>query len=151
MSTAPVVTPAGATLPPVYAARPLARGWHQLKTRVSARLGYALADQVVYSFGNMVVAALISRHCRLTEFGIYILTQRAMDVLIQLCNVLLWAPFTFYLPGTPQEHRRRYEGSIFGLQVMLCVVFSALLWGAAHGTSLLAHHELNDTFAPLIL
>ncbi len=129
--------------------------WHQLAGRlragVSQRLGYALADQVVYSIGNMVVAAMLSRHCRQREFGIYILTQRTMDVLIQLCNVFLWGPFTFNLPGTPQHRRGTYQGSIFGLQTLFCVVFSMALWCASHWASVPARGIYYGTFAPLVI
>ena len=123
----------------------------QLRAGVSQRLGYALADQVVYSIGNMVVAALLSRHCRQREFGIYILTQRTMDVLIQLCNVFLWGPFTFNLPGTPPERRGLYQGSIFGLQALFCVVFSMALWCASHWASVPARGIYYGTFAPLVI
>ncbi len=123
----------------------------KLRAGVSQRLGYAMADQVVYSIGNMVVAAMLSRHCRQREFGIYILTQRTMDVLIQLCNVFLWGPFTFNLPGTPQHRRGTYQGSIFGLQTLFCVVFSVALWCASHWASVPARGIYYGTFAPLVI
>lgn len=123
----------------------------RLRAGISQRLGYALADQVVYSLGNMVVAAMLSRHCRQREFGIYILTQRTMDVLIQLCNVFLWGPFTFNLPGTPQDRRGTYQGSMFGLQTIFCVVFSLTLWMASHWASIPARGIYYGTFAPLVI
>ncbi len=123
----------------------------KLRTRVSQRLGYALADQVVYSIGNMVVAAMLSRHCRSREFGIYILTQRTMDVLIQVCNVFLWGPFTFNLPGTPEDRRGAYQGSIFGLQIGFCVLLSVALWFACRWASVPARGIYYGTFAPLVL
>ncbi len=121
------------------------------RARVESRLSYALADQVVYSFGNMVVAALLSRHCAQREFGMYILTQRSMDVLIQLCNVLLWGPFTFNLPGTPQARRSLYQGSIFNLQIGLCLVFTGGIWLASHWAATPARGIYYGTFAPLVL
>lgn len=123
----------------------------RVRERVSGRLSYALADQVVYSFGNMVVAALLSRHCAQREFGIYILTQRSMDVLIQLCNVFLWAPFTFNLPGTPERLRTSYQGSIFSLQLIFCVAFTLVLWAASHWAATPSRGIYYGTFAPLIL
>ena len=123
----------------------------KLRARVSERLGYALADQVVYSLGNMVVAALLSRHCRQREFGLYILTQRTMDVLIQLCNVFLWGPFTFNLPGLAKDRKAGYQGSIFGLQMLFCLVFTGALWGASRWASLPARGMYYGTFAPLVL
>ncbi|MDE1162926.1 MAG: lipopolysaccharide biosynthesis protein [Acidobacteriaceae bacterium] len=130
------------------AARPLGL-WHRAVRMASDRMGYALADQVVYSFGNMVVAALLSRHAAQREFGIYILTQRSMDVLIQLSNVFLWAPFTFNLPGTEDERKRSFLGSLVMQQVLACVLAALLLWGlgawSQHGSRLL----YRDTFAPL--
>lgn len=123
----------------------------KLRTAVSERLGYALADQVVYSLGNMVVAALLSRHCRQREFGIYILTQRTMDVLIQFCNVFLWGPFTFNLPGTAEDRKSHYQGSILGLQVVFCLVFSLALWFASRWAAVPARGVYYGTFAPLVL
>ncbi len=122
-----------------------------LRARLGSRLSYALADQVVYSFGNMVVAALLSRHCAAREFGIYILTQRAMDVLIQLCNVFLWGPFTFNLPGTPSDRRKQYEGSIFNLQILLCVLFTGVLWVVSRWAAIPERGVYYGTFAPLVL
>ena len=132
---------------------PLARWttvWRGLTARVSNRFGYALADQVVYSFGNMVVAAIISRHCAQKQFGLYILTQRAMDVLIQISNVILWAPFTFNLPGTSEQKRSSYNGSILSLQVLLCLLFTLVIWLAAQWTRATSHADLSGTFLPLV-
>jgi O-antigen/teichoic acid export membrane protein len=124
--------------------------WEGLRAKASDRFVYALADQVVYSFGNMVVAALISRHCAQAAFGIYILTQRAMDVLIQISNVLLWAPFTFNLPGTTEERRAGYLGSTFSLQVVLCGAFTLLTWLVARWAGASARVEFDGTFSPLV-
>ncbi len=123
----------------------------KMSARVSQRMGYALADQVVYSAGNMVVAAMLSRHCRPREFGIYILTQRTMDVLIQLCNVFLWGPFTFNLPGTAQDRRGSYQGSIFALQILFCLIFSLALWTLSHWAAVPVRGIYYGTFAPLVL
>ena len=123
----------------------------KLKQQVGSRLSYALADQVVYSFGNMVVAALLSRHCAQRQFGMYILTQRSMDVLIQFCNVFLWGPFTFNLPATPQDRRGQYQGSIFNLQIAFCLIFTVALWSASHWASTPARGVYYGTFAPLVL
>ncbi len=150
MSTLPLATTAAEPLhlPEV---RSEARAPQRWRTAISGRFGYALADQVVYSAGNMVVAAMLSRHCVQRQFGIYILTQRTMDVLIQLCNVFLWAPLTFNLPGMSQDRRMRYQGSIFLLQFIACFVFTLALWAASRWTATLAHSEFHETFAPLIL
>ena len=124
---------------------------NRLKEKLGSRLSYALADQVVYSFGNMVVAALLSRHCIQREFGIYILTQRSMDVLIQLCNVFLWGPFTFNLPSTRDERKGLYQGSIFSLQLVFCLVFTGALWGARLWAATPSRGVYYGTFAPLLL
>lgn len=121
------------------------------RAKVNARFGYALADQVVYSFGNMVVAAMLSRHCGQRQFGIYILTQRAMDVLIQLCNVFLWGPFSFNLPVTVPEARARYQGSVLQWQLLCCAAFTAALWFASRWAATLTHPDFHETFAPLVL
>lgn len=127
--------------------RALVRG----RKGVSGGALYALGDQIVFSFGNMVVAALLSRHCDQVQFGIYILTQRAMDVLIQLSNGFLWTPLTFALPRLTAERRAPYQGSVVLLQLCLCLVFTGLLWLAAGVCARPAHASLRETFQPLIL
>lgn len=131
------------------------RGWaalgRKVRVQVGSRLSYALADQVVYSFGNMVVAALLSRHGGQREFGIYILTQRSMDVLIQFCNVFLWGPFTFNLPSTSENDKARYQGSIFGLQIAFCLLFTLVLWLASRWAATPDRGVYYGTFAPLVL
>ena len=138
------------TFPSIKVSRwsPLSR---KLKAQVGSRLSYALADQVVYSFGNMVVAALLSRHAGQREFGIYILTQRSMDVLIQFCNVFLWGPFTFNLPGTAEARRATYQGSILTLQVAFCCLFTLALWVASRWAATPSRGVYYGTFAPLVL
>lgn len=118
---------------------------------VRNRLSYALGDQVVYSFGNMVVAALLSRHAGPRIFGMYILTQRTLDILIQLCNTLAWAPFTFNLPGTPAEREKRYRGSIFLQQVIICLLCLPLMALAARWASTPERGVYYGTFQPLVL
>ena len=120
------------------------------RSLVGEKLSYALADQVTYSFGNMMVMALISRYCTHWQFGVYILTQRAMDVLIQLCNVFFWSPYTFNLPSS--EHREReYLGSIVAQQCVACVLGVLLLFGASRWASTPARGEYYGVFAPLVL
>ncbi len=124
--------------------------WRGLTARISGRFGYALADQIVYSFGNMVVAAVISRHSPQQQFGIYILTQRTMDVLIQISNVVLWAPFTFNLPGTCEQKKAGYQGSLFSLQVLLCLLFTLSIWQVSHWARSRAYADLSRTLFPLV-
>lgn len=142
-------TPAVAVVAPETADEPkgiLAR----VRGLAGRNMGYALADQVTYSFGNMVVAALISRHAQ-PEFGMYILTQRTLDVLIQLCNIFLWGPFTFNLPGMETKRQKEYLGSIFVLQVIWCAVFIVMLRGAQSWSSTPERRLYYGTFAPLVL
>ncbi|GAA3755250.1 lipopolysaccharide biosynthesis protein [Terriglobus aquaticus] len=123
----------------------------RLVALVRNRLSYALGDQVVYSFGNMVVAALLSRHAGPRTFGMYILTQRTLDILIQLCNTLSWAPFTFNLPSTAAHRMARYRGSVLLQQViasMLCLPLMAL---AARWASTPGRGVYYGTFHPLIV
>ncbi len=120
------------------------------RAALQGRLSYALADQVVYSFGNMVVAALIARHAPARDFGVYILTQRTMDVLIQLCNTLSWAPFTFNLQQTPVERQGSYRGSVFLQQVTACLLATLLMAAAAHWTASPTLGVYHGTFASLI-
>lgn len=112
--------------------------WSRGLSAASGRLTYALADQVTYSFGNMVVAAILSRHAGRSEFGTYILTQRAMDIFIQICSVFSWAPFMFRLPSTPRERQHIFLGSIVGQQVCACLAFALLLWMGGWWTA--GHH-----------
>ena len=122
-----------------------------LREKASARFTYALADQVVYSFGNMVVAAIVSRKCGLVALGMYILTQRAIDLLCQLSNAFLWTPFTFNLPGVAGVRRSRYQGSTLLFQVILCLVFSLSFWGSSQLSVVSRRPVYRDTFAPLVL
>ncbi len=150
MSSIPVIGPVPDVGTAPATSNRLARLVASLRARAGTGLAYALADQVVYSFGNMIVAALISRGCAQRDFGIYILTQRSMDVLIQLSYVFLWGPFTFNLPGTAESGRARYQGSILSLQVIFCGVATLALWAAAHWTSGTAGNLYHGTFAPLV-
>ena len=130
----------------------IARGgwWVWARRQIGGKMSYALADQVTYSFGNMVVAALLSRHGTAWEFGIYILTQRALDVLIQLCNVFSWGPYTFNLPHIPRERLRLYDGSMVAQQLAGCVLATLLLWGASFWASTPARGLYYGVFAPLV-
>ncbi len=139
-----------ATHPPV-----LQRGrlWHLLQrgtAALGARAGYALADQAVYSIGNMAVAALLSRHAPQREFGIYILTQRTMDVLAQCCNCMCWAPFTFNLPGTAAHRQRTYRGSVLLGQLLACVLAVGVLLLLSRWASTPARGMYYGTFHPLL-
>lgn len=125
--------------------------WGRARALAQGRLGFALGDQVAYSFGNMVVAALLSRHCAQREFGIYILTQRAMDVLQQLCNVFLWGPFAFNLPGMEKRRQRLYLGSVFAHQLVCCGLAALLLWSAGKWASTPSRGLYYGVFAPLVL
>lgn len=126
---------------------PIGRLW----AKCQGGLLYALGDQVVYSFGNMTCAAMLSRHGSHSEFGIYILTQRALDILIQICNVFLWAPFTFHLPKTVKADEPSYEGGVLTMQILFCIAMSGMVWC---GASLAGGKHLADVRAaltPLVL
>ena len=125
--------------------------WLWAREQVSERMSYALADQVTYSFGNMVVAALFSRHAGPREFGMYILTQRSLDVLIQLCNVLSWGPYTFNLPGLTKERVRLYDGSMVMQQVAGCVLSVAVLWFASRWAARPGRGFYYGVFTPLVV
>ncbi len=125
--------------------------WAKARARVGKKMSYALADQVTYSFGNMVVAALFSRHAGAREFGMYILTQRSLDVLIQLCNVFSWGPYTFNLPQCEKERLRLYDGSMVAQQGLGCFLSVLLLWGASRWSSTPERGIYHGVFAPLVL
>jgi O-antigen/teichoic acid export membrane protein len=124
--------------------------WSRARAVFGKRLSYALADQVAYSLGNMVVAALLSRHCAQREVGIYFLTQRTLDLIIQLCNVFLWGPFAFNLPGTPRARKTLYTGSVFLHQVMCCGGAALLMWIASRWASAPSRGLYYGVFAPLV-
>ena len=152
MSTLPIAT---ATGDPGPLADSEARSWSEpyrrLRPRLSSETSYAVADQIVYSFGNMVVAALVSRQCGQDQFGIYILTQRTMDVLIQCSNVFLWSPLTFRLPGMDETAKAPYQGSIVILQIAFCAFFTGALWFGEQWARLHAYPQFRETFAPLVM
>jgi O-antigen/teichoic acid export membrane protein len=128
--------------------------WGRARTMVGERMTYALADQVVFSFGNMVVAALVARHSAVPdvvrEFGMYILTQRAMDVAIQLCNVLLWGPFMFNSPGMAKERQSIFAGSVFLHQVVGCGLVAVAMFGASKWATTPQRGLYYGVFAPLV-
>ncbi len=111
---------------------------------------YALGDQVVFSFGNMVVAAALSRHGTPADFGVYILTQRVMDVAIQLSNGFFWTPLTFAWPTLHREQRGPYQGSLVLFQVCFCVLLSGFMSLFARITAGSSHTTLHATFQPLV-
>jgi O-antigen/teichoic acid export membrane protein len=120
------------------------------RAQIGPKMSYALADQITYSFGNMIVAALLSRHGSSWEFGIYILTQRALDVLIQLCNVFSWGPYTFNLPNIPAERRSLYDGSMLAQQIASCLLATLLLAGASWWARTPSRGLYYGVFTPLI-
>ena len=124
--------------------------WERTRRLLGRRLGYAFADQVVYSFGNMVVAALLSRHSAAREFGIYILTQRALDLIIQMCNVFLWGPMAYNLPATAEERRKLYRGSVFMHQLVACVGAALLMRAASSWSSTPSRGLYYGVFYPLV-
>ena len=126
-------------------------GWlARVKKLAGERMSYALGDQVAYSAGNVVVAALISRHCAQWEFGVYILTQRAMDVCWQICNVFFWGPFVFNLPKTAEERRAQYLGSITLHQIAACLLAGMAMWGLAGWARTPSRGLYYGVFSPLI-
>jgi len=124
--------------------------WERTRRLMGKRLGYAFADQVVYSFGNMIVAALLNRYCGAREFGIYILTQRALDLIIQMCNVFLWGPLAYNLAATAEERRNLYRGSVFMLQLVCCVGATLAMWAATSWSSTPSRGLYYGVFYPLV-
>lgn len=125
--------------------------WKRAREFAAGRMSYALADQVTYSFGNMVVLALMRRHTTAWEFGIYVLTQRALDVLIQMCNNVMWGPYMFNRPGLAEERQRLYLGSIFAVQMACSVLMFPLLWLIAKWASTPSRGLYYGVFHPLII
>jgi O-antigen/teichoic acid export membrane protein len=125
--------------------------WNRARKLATGRISYALADQVTYSFGNLVVAALINRHATPWEFGIYILTQRVLDILIQMCNNVMWGPYIFNRPGLSQERQKLYLGSVFAVQMIFSVLMVLLLAGVARWCSTPSRGLYYGVFQPLIL
>ncbi|MHB1023039.1 MAG: lipopolysaccharide biosynthesis protein [Acidobacteriaceae bacterium] len=122
-----------------------------MKNRFNAKFFYALMDQGIVSFGNMVVAASVSRHCRAAEFGIFILALRSIDVITQLCSVFIWAPYIFNLPSMPEGERKRYLGSVvfhqFAGSILAILALLALGVIALH----MGNTPYRSVFIPLAL
>ena len=138
--------PAVAMLPP-----PVPSLLGRIRRVASEKMSYALGDQVVFSLGNMAVAALLARHVVAREFGIYILTQRSLDVAIQLCNVFFWAPFVYNLPRMGKEREPEYLGSIYLQQLVACVLLGAGFLLCARWAATPSRGLYYGTFAPLVL
>lgn len=126
-------------------------GLARVRRMVGDRFSYALGDQIAFSLGNLVVAALISRYTTPWEFGIYILTQRAIDLIQQLCSVFLWAPFMYNTASLPLDKRREYLGSLFALQLGALVFATMVLRGAAWWAATPSRGLYYGVFAPLVL
>ena len=116
----------------------------------SGKLFYALLDQGVVSFGNMVVSASVARHTPSAEFGVFILSLRSLDFINQVCGVFIWGPYTFNMPGLSEARRKPYLGSVLlhqlvgsALGVVTLLVLAALLSGNGE--------EYRALFAPLAL
>jgi len=124
--------------------------WERARQLMGRRLGYAFADQVVYSFGNMIVAALLSRHTAAREFGIYILTQRALDLIFQFCNVFLWGPLAYNLASTEEGRRNLYRGSVFMHQLVACGGAALAMWAASAWSSTPSRGLYYGVFYPLV-
>jgi O-antigen/teichoic acid export membrane protein len=119
-----------------------------LRALRNGRFTYALLDQGVVSFGNMIVAAAVSRHCPSVEFGIFILSLRSLDFINQTCSVLIWGPYTFNMPALPEPRRKYYLGSVLSHQLVGCALGAIALLILA----LLLHHhgdQYRALFAPL--
>jgi O-antigen/teichoic acid export membrane protein len=122
--------------------------WHG---RVNLKFVYALLDQGIVSFGNMVVSAAVSRYCAQGDFGIFLLALRSLDVINQVCGVCIWGPYTFNLQSMEGERRRLYLGSALAHQTIASVV--GLVWLLLLGflTSRGGGGEYAQVFVPLAL
>jgi O-antigen/teichoic acid export membrane protein len=98
----------------------------------------------------MIVAALLSRHSAAREFGIYILTQRALDLIMQCCNVFLWGPLAYNLPGTAEDRRSLYRGSVFMHQLVACAGAALVMWAASSWSSTPSRGLYYGVFYPLV-
>ncbi|ADW71234.1 lipopolysaccharide biosynthesis protein [Granulicella tundricola] len=122
----------------------------RLRIPSTTRLTYALLDQGVVSFGNMVISAAVARHTPNAEFGVFILSLRSLDFINQICGVLIWGPYIFNMPGLSEERKKPYLGSVLTHQVVGCVLGVVTLLLLA---LLLNHHgeQYRQLFAPLAL
>jgi len=122
--------------------------WHG---RVNLKFIYALLDQGIVSFGNMVVSASVARYCASGDFGIFILALRSLDVINQVCGVCIWGPYTFNLQSMDGERRRLYLGSALAHQAIASGL--GLTWLALLGllTSRGGGGEYARVFLPLAL
>jgi O-antigen/teichoic acid export membrane protein len=121
------------------------------KKLATEKMSYALGDQVVFSAGNLAVAALLSRAVPSREFGIFVLTQRSLDVMIQLCNVFMWAPFVYNLPHMKHEREPEYMGSIYLHQTLMCVLVGLLFYAGEKWAHTAGRGLYYGVFNPLVL
>jgi O-antigen/teichoic acid export membrane protein len=91
-----------------------------------------LLDQVVVSAANFLLLVAVARSCSISEVGLFVLGLRIVDVLAELHNALIWAPYTVFSPDFSADEKRLYSGSVFVHQVVSCTV-SACVVGVVGG------------------
>ena len=122
--------------------------WHaRLRSKVNPRYVYAILDQFIVSCGNLFVYASVARHCPTAEYGIFYLALRSLDILNQLCNVLIWGPFTFNLPQLKGDRGKWYLGSAFVHQLSVNAFGVVVLLAFAAFT----HYRGDTTYSALFL
>jgi O-antigen/teichoic acid export membrane protein len=127
---------------------PETRGW---RSRVRPKFVYALLDQGVVSFGNMVVSAAVARNCAAGDFGVFILALRSLDVINQICNVMIWGPYAFNVHGITEDRQKGYLGSLLMHQAIASAVGALLflIFGAIAAS--VGNTEYTGLFLPLVL
>ncbi len=123
---------------------PVASRWRSL---LSPKFLFALFDQGIVSFGNMVIAASVARHSPAAAFGLFILALRSIDVINQLSSVLIWGPFIFNLPGLSASRQKQFLGSVLMHQITAALVGIVVVYGLG----LFSVHRGDTTYAQLFL
>ncbi len=121
------------------------------RTLMNPKFLFALFDQGIVSFGNMVIAASVARHSPAAGFGLFILALRSIDVVNQLSSVLIWGPYIFNLPALSEERQKQFLGSVLLHQITAAAFGTVLLfllgWFSVH----LGDTTYAGLFLPLAL
>lgn len=93
--------------------RLLQAGFSSLSGSTGQKWLLALADQAVVSGAGFLAGVIIARVGGKEQFGLYILGLTIVGLLMELQNVLVWSPYTFFSPRLSGSALDLYTGSTF--------------------------------------
>jgi O-antigen/teichoic acid export membrane protein len=91
------------------------------------RLLSVIGDQAVYAATNLVTIIIVGRSCTKTDFGLFVLGLRLIDIVVNMLNVLVWAPYTMLLPFRAAEEKNWYLGSVLVHQLLFSAILATLM------------------------